>query len=34
MSELLQESRIDEDKNQVYDYRWSGLLVDMEELQN
>jgi len=34
MSELLQESRINKDKNQIYDYIWSGLLVDVEELQN
>jgi len=34
MSELLQESRIQEDKEHVYDFIWSGLLVDMEELKN
>jgi hypothetical protein len=34
MSELLQESRIKQDKKQTYDYMWSGLLVDMEESQN
>ena len=34
MSKLLQESRIQEDKAHAYDYRWSGLLVDMEELHN
>ncbi len=32
MSELLQKSRIKPDKNQINDYIWSGLLVDMEEL--
>ena len=34
MSELMQECRIQEDNNQTHDYIWSGLLVDMEELQN
>ena len=34
MSKLLQESRIQQDENQIYDYIWSGLLVEMEELQN
>ncbi len=34
MSELLQESQIQADKNHVYDYMWSGLLVEMEEPKN
>ena len=34
MSELMQKSRIKEGNNQIYDYIWSGLLVDMEEAQN
>mgnify|MGYP003323724471 CR=1 FL=1 len=34
MSKLMQESRIQEDNNQIHDYIWSGLLVDMEEPQN
>ena len=34
MSELLQKSRTQVDKKHVYDYMWSGLLVEMEEPQN
>jgi hypothetical protein len=34
MSELIQKPRIQQDENQIYDYVWSGLLVEMEELQN
>ena len=34
MSELLQESKIKQENSQIYDYMWSGLLVEMEELQN
>tara|TARA_Y100000590_G_scaffold368220_1_gene428738 strand:- start:5345 stop:5449 length:105 start_codon:yes stop_codon:yes gene_type:complete len=34
MSELLQEPKIKEEKSQIYDYIWSGLLVEMEELKN
>ena len=30
MSELIQESRSTNDKNQIYDYTWSGLLVNDE----
>ena len=32
MSELIQESRSTNDKNQIYDYIWSGLLVDDENV--
>jgi len=34
MSELIQKPRIQQDGDQIYDYVWSGLLVEMEELQN
>ena len=34
MSKLLQESRIQQDEKQTSDYLWSGLLVDMEDMQN
>ena len=30
MSKLIQESRSINDKNQIYDYTWSGLLVNNE----
>ena len=30
MSELIQKPRIQQDENQIYDYVWSGLLVEME----
>ena len=32
MSELIQEPRSTNDKNQIYDYIWSGLLVDDENV--